>query len=60
MKMYIYILFLLLPLFIFSQNNITGIEDVFHQVSAGAANFGLVPVENSSEGVVRWILYDSV
>ena len=29
------------------------IEDVFHQVRTGAANFGLVPVENSSEGVVN-------
>jgi chorismate mutase/prephenate dehydratase len=31
----------------------TSIEDVFHQVSTGVANFGLVPVENSSEGVVN-------
>ena len=29
------------------------IEDVFHQVRTGAANFGLVPMENSSEGVVN-------
>ena len=29
------------------------IEDVFHQVSSGVSNFGLVPVENSSEGVVN-------
>ena len=29
------------------------IEDVFHQVRTGAANFGIVPVENSSEGVVN-------
>ena len=29
------------------------IEDVFYQVSSGAANFGLVPMENSSEGVVN-------
>jgi len=29
------------------------IEDVFHQVSAGTSNFGIVPVENSSEGVVN-------
>ena len=29
------------------------IEDVFHQVRTGIANFGLVPVENSSEGVVN-------
>ena len=29
------------------------IEDVFHQVRTGSANFGIVPVENSSEGVVN-------
>ena len=29
------------------------IEDVFHQVRSGSANFGVVPVENSSEGVVN-------
>ena len=29
------------------------IEDVFHQVRTGSANFGVVPVENSSEGVVN-------
>lgn len=27
-------------------------DEVFHSVSAGAADFGVVPVENSSEGVV--------
>ena len=27
-------------------------DEVFHTVSAGAADFGVVPVENSSEGVV--------
>ncbi|MDA9130851.1 prephenate dehydratase [Gammaproteobacteria bacterium] len=35
------------------ENSRASIEDVFHQVSSGAANFGLVPVENSSEGVVN-------
>ena len=29
------------------------IEDVFHQVRTGSVNFGIVPVENSSEGVVN-------
>ena len=29
------------------------IEDVFHQVRTSSANFGIVPVENSSEGVVN-------
>jgi len=29
------------------------IEDVFHQVRTGSVNFGVVPVENSSEGVVN-------
>lgn len=28
------------------------IDEVFHAVSAGAADFGVVPVENSTEGVV--------
>ena len=28
------------------------IDEVFHSVSAGAADFGVVPVENSTEGVV--------
>ena len=31
----------------------TSIEDVFYQVRNGGANFGLVPMENSSEGVVN-------
>ena len=29
------------------------IEDVFHQVRTSSVNFGIVPVENSSEGVVN-------
>ena len=29
------------------------IEDIFHQVRTGSVNFGVVPVENSSEGVVN-------
>tara|TARA_Y100000817_G_scaffold172482_1_gene134749 strand:+ start:2455 stop:3537 length:1083 start_codon:yes stop_codon:yes gene_type:complete len=29
------------------------IEDVFHQVRTGSVKFGVVPVENSSEGVVN-------
>ena len=29
------------------------IEDVFHQVRTGEVNYGIVPVENSSEGVVN-------
>jgi chorismate mutase/prephenate dehydratase len=28
------------------------IEDVFHEVEAGAADFGVVPIENSTEGTV--------
>jgi chorismate mutase/prephenate dehydratase len=30
----------------------TSIDEVFHSTSAGAADFGVVPVENSTEGVV--------
>jgi chorismate mutase/prephenate dehydratase len=30
----------------------TTVDEVFHVTSAGAADFGVVPVENSSEGVV--------
>ncbi|HMO49336.1 MAG TPA: prephenate dehydratase [Rubrivivax sp.] len=30
----------------------TSIDEVFHRTSAGAADFGVVPVENSTEGVV--------
>ena len=29
------------------------IEEVFHEVEAGVADFGIVPVENSSEGTVN-------
>lgn len=32
------------------------IEEVFREVAAGAVNFGVVPVENSSEGVVNTTL----
>jgi len=33
-----------------------GIEDVFREVEAGAADYGVVPIENSTEGVVRHTL----
>ena len=32
------------------------IEDVFHEVESGSADFGVVPVENSTEGTVRHAL----
>ena len=32
------------------------IEDIFHQVRTGSVNFGVVPVENSSEGVINTTL----
>ncbi len=32
------------------------IEEVFRLVAAGAANFGVVPVENSTEGVINYTL----
>jgi chorismate mutase/prephenate dehydratase len=32
------------------------IEDVFHEVEAGAADFGVVPIENSTEGTVTHTL----
>jgi chorismate mutase/prephenate dehydratase len=32
------------------------IEDVFHEVEAGAADFGIVPIENSTEGTVNHTL----
>lgn len=32
------------------------IDEVFREVSAGAANYGVVPVENSSEGIVSHTL----
>lgn len=33
-----------------------GIEDVFREVESGAANYGVVPIENSSEGVINHTL----
>lgn len=33
-----------------------GIEDVFHEVEAGNADFGVVPIENSTEGTVNHTL----
>ena len=35
---------------------VTSIEEVFRLVEAGGANFGLVPVENSTEGVINHTL----
>ena len=32
---------------------LASIEEVFHEVEAGAADFGVVPIENSSEGTVN-------
>jgi chorismate mutase/prephenate dehydratase len=32
---------------------LTSIEEVFHEVEAGSADFGVVPIENSSEGTVN-------
>ncbi len=32
---------------------LTSIEEVFHEVESGAADFGVVPIENSSEGTVN-------
>lgn len=34
----------------------TAIDDVFREVAAGAANYGVVPIENSTEGVVSHTL----
>ena len=34
----------------------SAIDEVFREVSAGAVNYGVVPVENSSEGVVNHTL----
>ncbi len=31
---------------------LSSIDDVFREVEAGAANFGVVPIENSTEGVI--------
>ena len=33
-------------------NPLSSIDDVFREVEAGAANFGVVPIENSTEGVI--------
>jgi len=33
-----------------------GIDDVFREVEAGAADYGVVPVENSTEGVISYTL----
>ena len=33
-------------------NPLPTIDDVFREVEAGSANFGVVPIENSSEGVI--------
>ncbi|MDH4133279.1 MAG: prephenate dehydratase [Gammaproteobacteria bacterium] len=33
-----------------------GIADVFREVESGAANFGVVPIENSTEGVINHTL----
>ena len=35
---------------------LAGIESIFHDVESGAANFGVVPVENSTEGVINHTL----
>jgi chorismate mutase / prephenate dehydratase len=35
---------------------LTGIKDVFSEVERGRANFGVVPIENSTEGVVNHTL----
>ena len=32
------------------------IDEVFHEVEAGAADFGVVPIENSTEGTVNYTL----
>jgi chorismate mutase/prephenate dehydratase len=32
---------------------LTSVEEVFHEVESGAADFGVVPIENSSEGTVN-------
>ena len=34
-------------------NPLTSIDDVFREVEADAANFGVVPIENSTEGVIN-------
>lgn len=35
---------------------LAGIENIFHDVESGAANYGVVPVENSSEGIISQTL----
>lgn len=35
---------------------LNGIDDVFREVESGAAHYGVVPIENSTEGVVRYTL----
>ena len=35
---------------------LTGIADVFREVESGAAHFGVVPIENSTEGVINHTL----
>jgi chorismate mutase/prephenate dehydratase len=35
---------------------LTSIDEVFHEVEAGSADFGVVPIENSSEGTVNHTL----
>ncbi len=35
---------------------VTGIKDVFNEVERGRANFGVVPIENTTEGVVNHTL----
>ena len=32
---------------------LTSVEEVFHEVESGAADFGIVPIENSTEGTVN-------
>ncbi len=36
--------------------SLSSIEDVFHEVESGVADFGVVPVENSTEGTVNHTL----
>jgi chorismate mutase/prephenate dehydratase len=36
--------------------SLPGIDDVFEQVQSGDANFGVVPVENSTQGIVSHTL----
>src|SRR6202167_4689012 len=35
---------------------LTAIDEIFHEVEAGVADFGVVPIENSSEGTVNHTL----